>query len=148
LVGFIEVNGQVLFLFGEVKTSSETTNRPPQVMTTSDKNIESQLRGLYDDIGKRRILISYLQNKARHYPSGHPFFEDFEAGKRAYYSGECRFHLFGVLIRDISPDERDVSVSYNRLREQILEPKGLKLLALYLPIQKEDWMTIINGKQE
>lgn len=144
LVGFIEVDGQVLFLFGEVKTSSEIINRPPQVMTTSDKSIESQLRDLYNDTAKRRILISYLQNKARLYPTDHPFFEDFEAGKRAYYSGECRFHLFGVLIRDISPDERDVSVSYNRLRTQILEPKGLKLLAIYLPIQKEDWLTIIN----
>ncbi len=148
LVGFIEVNGQVLFLFGEVKTSSETANRPPQVMTTRYKSIESQLRSLHDDIRKRRILISYLQNKARHYPSGHAFFEDFEAGKRAYYSGECRFHLFGVLIRDVSPDERDVSVSYNRLRTQILEPKGLKLLALYLPIQKKDWLTIINEEQK
>ena len=146
MVGFIEIDSQVLFLFGEVKTSSETANRPPQVMNSSDKNIESQLRGLYTDTTKRRILISYLQNKARLYPAGHPFFEDFEAGKRAYYSGECMYQLIGVLIRDVSPDERDISVSYNRLKTQILEPKGLKLLAVYLPIQKEDWVTIINEK--
>ena len=67
LVGFIEVDDQVLFLFGEVKTSSETANRPPQVMTGA-KGIESQLRDLYKDRNKRLILISYLKNKMRHFP--------------------------------------------------------------------------------
>ncbi|HHG85379.1 MAG TPA: hypothetical protein ENJ82_11590, partial [Bacteroidetes bacterium] len=147
LVGFIEAEGQVLFLFGEVKTSSETANRPPQVMTSS-VGIEAQLRNLYDDRSKRLILISYLKNKMRHYPEGHPFRDDFEAGERAYYSGDCDFQLIGVLVRDVEPDERDVSVSYGRLRTQILEPKGIKLLALYLPIQRNEWLSIINENPE
>lgn len=147
LVGFIEVDGQVLFLFGEVKTSSEIANRPPQVMTSRD-GIESQLRDLYNDGSKRLVLISYLKNKMRHYPEGHPFRTDFEAGERAYYSGDCDYQLIGVLVRDVEADERDVSVSYGRLRGQILEPKGIKLLALYLPIQKEEWLSIINENPE
>lgn len=147
LVGFIEVDGQVLFLFGEVKTSSETNNRPPQVMT-SREGIEAQLRDLYNDKRKRFVLISYLKNKMRHYPEGHPFRTDFETSERAYYSGDCDYQLIGVLVRDVDVDERDVSISYGRLREQILEPKGIKLLALYLPIQKEDWLGIINEDQE
>lgn len=147
LVGFFEANGQVLFLFGEVKSSSETTNRPPQVMTSS-VGIEHQLRDLYTDRSKRLVLISYLKNKMRHYPEKHPFRNDFEASERAYYAGDCDYQLIGVLIRDVSPDERDVSFSYGRLRDQILEPKGIKLLALYLPIQKEEWLSIINGTQE
>ena len=56
LVGFIESEGQVLFLFGEVKTSSETQNKPPQVMTKSD-GIENQLKELYNSREKRLILI-------------------------------------------------------------------------------------------
>lgn len=147
LVGFIEVDGQVLFLFGEVKTSSEIANRPPQVMT-SGEGVEKQLRDLYTNKAKRLVLISYLQSKARHFPNRHPFLEDFEAGKRAYYSGDCNYHLIGVLVRDVDPDHHDLSVSYNRLKTQILEPKGLKLLALYLPIQKEDWLGIINEEDE
>jgi hypothetical protein len=143
LVGFIEVDGQVLFLFGEVKTSSETANRPPQVMTGAD-GIETQLRDLYSNRVKRQILISYLKNKMRLFPAGHPFEIDFEASLRAYYSNPEDYHLIGVLIRDVEPDERDLSISYNELRTRILEPVGLKLLALYLPIQQSNWLGIIN----
>lgn len=146
LVGFIEVEGQVLFLFGEVKTSSETANRPPQVMTGGG-GVESQLRDLYNNRFKRFILITYLKNKMRHFPDGHKFRSDFEASQRAYYGTED-FHLIGVLVRDVEFDERDVSMSYGRLRDSILNPHGIKLLALYLPIQKEDWMKIINEKTE
>lgn len=147
LVGFIEVDGQVLFLFGEVKTSSETANRPPQVMTSAD-GIENQLRGLYNDRAKRQILISYLQSKMRHYPEGHPFKTDYNNSIRAYYSNDCQFQLIGVLVRDVDHDHRDVSLSYNRLSQHILEPHGIKLLALYLPIQKEAWEAIINEPVE
>lgn len=145
LVGFIQRDDEVLFLFGEVKTSSETANRPPQVMTGAD-GIESQLRDLYNDRLKRSILIAYLKNKMRHFPDGHPFKSDFEASQRNYYSGIENFHLIGVLIRDVAHDERDVSLSYGRLRTHILEPKGIKLLALYLPIPKEQWLDVINGR--
>ncbi len=147
LVGFIEVDGQVLFLFGEVKTSSETANRPPQVMTSAD-GIEKQLRDLYDDRAKRQILITYLQSKARHYAEEHPFKTDYNASLRAYYDNNCQFQLIGVLVRDVDCDERDVSLSYGRLSQHILEPYGIKLLALYLPIQKEEWQTIINETVE
>lgn len=147
LVGFIEADGQVLFLFGEVKTSSEMANRPPQVMTGAD-GIEGQLKDLYSNRVKRLILISYLQSKMRLFPDGHPFKLDFGAGFRAYYSNPEDYHLIGVLIRDIEPNERDLSLSYDRLRAQILEPAGLKLLALYLPIQQEEWTAIINEEIE
>lgn len=147
LVGFIEVEGQVLFLFGEVKTSSETANRPPQVMTGA-KGVESQLRDLYNHRIKRLTLIAYLKNKMRHFPEGHQFRTDFDTSQRSYYSGIDDFQLIGVLVRDVESDERDVSISYGRLRDHILEPNGIKLLALYLPIRKEDWIDIINERAE
>lgn len=143
LVGFIEKEGKVLFLFGEVKTSSETAHRPPQVMTSTG-GIENQLRDLYNDRSKRQILITYLQSKMRCYPEGHPFQTDFNASIKAYYADSCQFQLIGVLVRDVNHDHRDISVSYSRLSQQILEPNGIRLLALYLPIQKEEWHKIIN----
>lgn len=147
LIGFIEVDGEVLFLFGEVKTSSEIANRPPQVMTGAD-GIESQLRDLHGNRIKRQILISYLQSKMRLFPEGHPFKQDFGKGIRAYYSSPEDYHLIGVLIRDVESDERDLSRSYDRLRTQLLEPVGIKLLALYLSIQQNDWLDIINEETE
>jgi hypothetical protein len=147
IVGFIEIEGQVLFLFGEVKTSSEVVNRPPQVMT-SKHGIEPQLRDLYNDKAKRLVLISYLKSKMRHYPVGHKFRSDFDSSFRAYYSGLCDYQLIGVLVRDIEPDERDLRASYERLQAQILNPKGIKLLALYLPIVKEEWLGIINQDRQ
>ncbi len=147
LVGFIEIGGQVLFLFGEIKTSSETANRPPQVMTGAD-GIERQLTDLYSSRAKRQILISYLKSKVSLFPDEHPFKIDFGSGLRAYYSNPEDYKLIGVLIRDVEPDERDLSLSYRRLRTRILEPVGLKLLALYLPIQQNDWISIINETTE
>jgi hypothetical protein len=54
--------------------------------------------------------------------------------------------LYGVLLRDTSPDEKDLKQSFDKLNRDILENTiGLKLLAIYLPISKEKWLNIING---
>ncbi|MEQ8554575.1 MAG: hypothetical protein RIC06_15120 [Cyclobacteriaceae bacterium] len=146
LVGFIEVDGQILFLFGEVKTSSENAN-PPQVMTYQD-GMENQLCDLCDQPDKRRILISYLQNKARLFEDGHQFKEDFNASVKTYYSAQGSYQLVGVLVRDTDPVEEDVSESYHRIKDKILEPTGLKLLALYVPVKKSEWLKIMNETEE
>lgn len=146
LVGFIEIDGQVLFLFGEVKTSSENEH-PPQVMTCQD-GMENQLCDLCVHPEKRRILISYLQNKARLFEDGHQFKYDFNTSLNSYYSENGRFHLVGVLVRDTEPVEEDVSVSYHRIKDKILEPTGLKLIALYVPVKKSEWLKIMNEAVE
>ena len=142
LVGFIEIDGQVLFLFGEVKTSSENAN-PPQVMTSRD-GMENQLCDLCDQPDKRRILISYLQNKARLFEDGHQFKEDFNTSVKAFYTAQGSYQLVGVLVRDTDPLEQDVSESYHRIKDKILEPTGLKLFALYVPGKKSEWLKIMN----
>jgi tryptophan synthase alpha subunit len=82
------------------------------------------------------------------FPIDHPFKLDYESGIKSYYSTCEKYKLFGVLIRDVEPDERDLSLSYNRLKTQILDPVGLSLLALYIPIQKKNWLSIINSMTE
>ncbi len=146
LVGFIEIDGQVLFLFGEVKTSSENAH-PPQVMTY-EKGMEKQLCALYNKPDKRRILISYLQNKARLYDHSHQFKEDFNASLKAYYAANGSYQLVGVLVRDTKPVEEDVSESYHQIKDKILEPTGLKLLALYVPVKKSEWLKIMKEAEE
>lgn len=143
LVGFIEIDNEVLFLFGEVKTSSEE-NSPPQVMT-NPFGIEKQLKDLYQDSKKRLILISYIQSKIS-LLENKPFKIDFKNAITTYYKKDvCKYLLYGVLVRDTNANENDVKNIYSRLKSVILEPTGLKLLAVYLPIKKENWLDIING---
>ncbi len=144
LVGFIEFEGEVFFLFGEVKTSSEDRS-PPQIMTC-DNGLENQLKDLYQNAEKRFTLIKYLGSKARLFPDGHKFKEDWKLAIRVYYSNDInnRYQLMGMLIRDTKPSEEDLSHSYQRLKEEILEPVGLKLVAIYVPISKDEWLGIIN----
>ena len=147
LVGFIETNGEVLFLFGETKTSSEQ-KRPPQVMTKSD-GMENQLRDLYSKPKKRQRLIEYLASKTRNLAPTDPFRTDLSKALKNYYQHvDCKYQLFGVLVRDIEPDEEDLSHSYARLKTDILEPTGLRLLAVYMSIKKEDWEAIINQRNK
>ncbi|WP_461641116.1 hypothetical protein [Labilibaculum euxinus] len=147
LVGFIECEGSVLFLFGEVKTSSEISNRPPQVMTKSD-GIENQLKDLYKNRNKRQILITYLKSKTLVLPDTAPFKTDYNLALHSYYSNSQNYQLIGVLVRDIEADHRDVSTSFNRIKTTILNPIGLKLIALYTSIQKSNWPNIVTSKIE
>ncbi|TNF48598.1 MAG: hypothetical protein EP305_05135 [Bacteroidetes bacterium] len=145
LVGFIEFEGDVLFLFGEVKTSSETNNAPPQVMTKSD-GVENQLRGLYTDNRKRQNLISYLKSKTLTLDPNHPFKLDFGRALVSYYNVDNRYQLIGVLVRDVDPRITDVEISYNRISQEILEPTGLKLVALYTSVSQSEWQNIIRNR--
>jgi len=145
LVGFIEIDNEILFLFGEVKTSSEQKS-PPQVMTNAG-GIEYQLKDLYNDHQKRLILISYIKSKIGLVDS-EGFKQDFDNAIKNYYKqNSTNYMLYGVLVRDTNPDENDIKLSYEKLKAEILEPTGLKLLAIYLPISKEKWLTVINGEQ-
>lgn len=143
LVGFIEIEGNVFFLFGEVKTSSETSHTPPQVMTKNDNGTEDQLKELYTNRNKRNILIRYLLSKTLKLPDDHQFKIDFKKAVQTFYESE-QYQLIGVLIRDVSPDESDVSLSYNKIKTTILDPVGLKLIALYTSIKQEEWSKIIK----
>lgn len=147
IIGFIENDDSVLFLFGEVKTSSEI-NRPPQVMTKSTDGLEKQLCDLYCDRNKRNTLISYLKSKTTALDESHPFKVDLEKSIQNYYTSDNpkKYHIIGVLVRDVSPKEQDLSDSYHRIKETILAPSGLELLALYVPISKSDWLDVINGE--
>jgi hypothetical protein len=145
LVGFIEIGNEILFLFGEVKTSSER-NSPPQVMT-NPMGMEDQLRDLYNDQNKRFNLIRYIQSKIG-VSNNINFQNDFNNAIRNYYGqNEGKYMLYGILVRDTGVNENDVKVSYNKLKNEILDPIGLKLLAIYVSISKHQWLKIINGDE-
>jgi len=144
LVGFIQYDNETLFLFGEVKTSSEN-KYPPQVLTQKDSGMIDQLKDLYKDHQKRRILIEYLQSRVN---LDEDIKRDFNSAVRSYYSPDNNYQLFGVLVRDTDAKEEDLKTVYNTLKKTVLEPTGLRLLAVYMPIKKEEWLSIINKEKE
>lgn len=146
LVGFIEIDNEVLFLFGEVKTSSEQKS-PPQVMINPG-GMEEQLKDLYKDQNKRLVLISYIQSKLGLSGNSSNFQNDFKNALKSYYKQNGNYLLYGVLVRDTEPDKKDLDQCYNKLKDEILEPTGLKLLAIYLPIPKNKWLETINGTND
>ena len=119
---------------------------PPQVMT-NPTGIENQLIDLYRDQNKRIILISYIQNKIS-LSNNLNFKENFANAIRSYYqSNGSKYLLYGVLVRDTGVNEDDIKQSYDKLKEQVLNPIGLRLLAIYVSIPKNQWLKIINGDE-
>lgn len=148
LVGFIELEGSMLFLFGEVKTSSETANRPPQVMT-GGAQMEEQLLDLYENKEFKRFnLIQYLASKTRNLAGDNQFKLDYKDALASYYreDGFSNYQLIGILVRDVEPNEEDLIDSFNRLNTAVLEPIGIRLLACYTPVEKENWGALIALK--
>ncbi|MBD0331825.1 MAG: hypothetical protein ICV66_04160 [Chitinophagaceae bacterium] len=146
LVGFIDMNGETVFLFGEVKTSNDP-NRPPQVLYGKSGMIK-QLEDLASDRKKVCALIRYLGTKAIMYRTTDPFRLDYEKALNTFISNMDKFHLFGVLVRDNDPDERDLKQRYKSLKAKINKVTGLQLLALYIPIVQSRWQSIVNGTNE
>ncbi len=142
LVGFIENTNEILFLFGEVKTSSEE-KYPPQVMTQKGTGMISQLKELYSNPQKRLELICYLQSKTS---LNDNIKKDFQSAIKAYYNLDNKYQLIGVLIRDTEAIENDLKEVYKNLRDTILEPTGLQLVAVYLPIKQEKWIEILKQR--
>lgn len=112
---------------------------------TNPTGIEQQLKDLYQDHNKRLILISYILNKIP-LVGNEDFKADFDKAIKTYYHQNAgKYILYGVLVRDKEANENDIKASYDKLKQEILDPIGLKLLAIYLPIAKENWPNIMNG---
>lgn len=128
LVGFVTQGGQTRLVLGEVKCSSDS-NTPPNVMT-GRHGMARQLENLATDIGLLHTLIRWLQPRCRGNNS-EPHFN--AAISLLLQSGNKAMSLFGVLVRDTQPDERDLNKRGQHLGGIVKAPAGCHLLALYLP---------------
>jgi hypothetical protein len=143
LVGFIEIDGETVFLFGEVKTSNDP-DRPPQVLYGKSGMIK-QLEDLATDEKKVKALIRYLGTKARLYESTDPFRIDFDKALNSYISNMNKYNLIGILVRDVDPDKKDVESRYAALKKTVNVLTGLQLIALYISIDQTEWEGLVNG---
>lgn len=128
LVGFVTQDGEMRLALGEVKCSSDD-NTPPNVMTGRNGMVR-QLETLATDMGLLHTLIRWLQPRCR----GNGAEPHFNAAIRLLLqSGNQAMTLFGVLVRDTQPDERDLRNRGLHLGGVVKAPAKCHLLAVYLP---------------
>lgn len=128
LVGFITRGSETHLVLGEVKSSSDS-NAPPNVMT-GRSGMTRQLESLATDMGLLHTLIRWLQPRCRG-NSAEPYFN--AALSLLLESGNKAMTLFGVLVRDTEPDERDLRNRGKHLGGIVKTPGRCHLLALYIP---------------
>lgn len=129
LVGFQSKGDIQRFAFGEVKTSSETSY-PPQVVTKKKDGLKKQIEDLRDKKKDRDDLVEYLAFRA----SGSSWKEHFKSATKRYINNSHDVSLFGVLVRDVEPNQNDLKLRVQQLAEGCPNGTEIELLALYLPI--------------
>lgn len=128
LVGICTDRKGVRFSFGEVKTSKDK-NYPPGVVY-GRSGLEKQLEDLRDDFEIRKRLMTYLGFRAARAPWQH----DYQAASKRFLADNSDVQLFGVLIRDVPPDEKDIKARVRNLASNCPSGTAVELLALYIPI--------------
>ncbi|MFA0813062.1 hypothetical protein [Microbulbifer epialgicus] len=133
LVGFVRQGEEFRLALGEVKSSSDK-KCPPNVMTGS-KGMTQQLERLAVDRTLHSQLIRWLLPRCQ----GTEFEEAFNEAVKLFLRSRARdISLFGVLIRDVNPDEADLKRRGQKLSSLLTSPTTCELLALYLPCPISD----------
>ncbi|MFT5327027.1 MAG: hypothetical protein ACI8P0_004913 [Planctomycetaceae bacterium] len=115
------------FAFGEVKTSTQATY-PPGVMY-GQKGLKRQLDDLRDRVSIRNTLVRYLMVRAIDSDWEHKW----KSAAERYFKASTDIAVFGVLIRDVPPDRRDLSARAKGASRKQPTKMHLELLAIYLP---------------
>ncbi len=140
LVGLVADDDGFLLVLGEVKCSSESKN-PPQVMT-GRSGMTNQLENLANDLGLLSTLLRWLFPRCKGTPHESSFSD---AVLRLLDSGNKAIVLFGVLIRDTSPNIQDLEKRGYALARRVHAPTFCRLKAIYLPCAIEDLSVRIKG---
>ena len=127
LVGFQAADGGDRFAFGEVKTSQEDKS-PPQAIY-GRTGLKKQLEDLRDNKKVRDSLMRYLGYRAQ----GSNWQKRYQAASKRYLTNSSDVLLYGVLVRDIAPDEKDLKARVETLADSCPYGTEIELLALYLP---------------
>jgi len=134
LVGFsIEIDDAV-FLFGEVKTSSDIA-APPGVMSGRSGMVH-QLESLDSRVDIQFALINWL--RARCLGTEHD--AHFQAALARYVASQGReVSLVGCLMRDTEPDSLDLQNRATALSQALVSPGVARLFAWYFDKRCIEW---------
>ena len=137
LVGYSHLGDTTLFLFGEVKTSSEDHCPPPVV---------ARLRKQLQDLGSCKIrhsIIMWLCFKVADLEDDNLDKQDFRKALDSYC--QEKFKIVGVLIRDITPQKKDLEGLFIQVKTDLYPQRHIELLALYLPVAISELPEKISG---
>lgn len=141
LVGYVEINGETIFLFGEVKTSADA-NYPPSVVY-GRSGLRIQLTDIRTRYRLRDSLIKWLSFKAQ--DKDGDFRKDHDSALKKYIgSGRKKFKLVGLLVRDVKPDSRDLDNLVNAAGK-IDDPNYVELIAIYVPMKFEKILKLMEN---
>tara|TARA_R110002072_G_scaffold3830_6_gene27332 strand:+ start:262 stop:1065 length:804 start_codon:yes stop_codon:yes gene_type:complete len=128
LVGFGSDDVGSCFAYGEVKTSSEE-KYPPGAMYGAG-GLKQQLEDLQQNEKIRDDLLKYLAHRAAAKPS---WLEKFKESCTRYLNDKNDLQVYGVMVRDVDPDQDDLRVRVEKLGESCPALMKVELLAIYLP---------------
>ncbi len=139
LIGFIHIDGETFLALGEVKTSSDL-DVPPGVMN-GRSGMQHQLDTLAHQLRLHQCLINWLHARCKNTE----FQPLFKRAVQNYLASQGRaIKLFGMLMRDTVPNERDLYNRAQALSRAIQSPTSLELCAWYFPCSIAEWVTLIQ----
>lgn len=141
LIGFIQLNEETRFVFGEVKSSSEQ-KYPPQVMSGRHGYMGHQIDNLATNLSLICQLFKWLLPRCK--GTQHESLYNFSI---ILYlnSGNKAVSLFGILIRDTAVNELDLKARGQVLGDTIQSPTNCQLVALYVPCKIKELPTRVKG---
>jgi hypothetical protein len=138
IVGFLVEDDSVSLAFGEVKTSFDSAT-PPGVMHGRSGMIY-QLENLADNLAIHQKLLKWLHARCKHTQ----FWPLYERAVSRYLSSDGQdFVLFGMLMRDTSPERLDLKARAEYLAIRLAAPTRVELTAWYLPRPIQCWPLIV-----
>jgi hypothetical protein len=127
LVGFQSNDVDIFFAFGEVKTSTE--NKYPPGAMHGRTGFKQQLEDLKDDVKIKDDLVLYLGHRA----IASSWKSRYQNAARNYIKSKTNVRIFGLLVRDVKPNQDDLRARVNKLAKEQHAGMVIELLALYLP---------------
>lgn len=127
LVGFQPNDTDDFFAFGEVKTSAEK-KYPPGAMH-GRTGLKQQIEDLKDDVKIKDDLVLYLGHRA----TRSSWKSRYQNAAKNYIQSKTNIRIFGFLIRDVKPNQDDLSARVAKLAKDQHADMIIELLALYLP---------------
>ena len=141
MVGYSRLGGNVVFLFGDVKTPEISAKRPPPLVR--------RLRIQLEDLGCRAVqahLIMWLKFKRRQGGTGADDPSMYRNAIRSYMR-DGKLLLAGVLVTEAAPDKADLRGICDDLAAGRGSGGGAQtdVFALYVPVSTNDLPGYMQG---